>query len=73
MNRFSYSIYAIKIRFEPMSNAIRLNKFAIRFEKDLNYSIITYFLNFQTQCQIRVTFMYLFAMCFRFEHRRAIV
>jgi len=35
--------------------------------KHLNRGNITNLLNFQTQCQIRVTWMYLFTMCFHLD------
>ena len=48
--------------------AIRFKNFAIRFEKDSSRANFTWLRNFQTQCLIRVTSMYLFNMWFRFEH-----
>jgi len=44
LNRFSDSIYAIKIRFEPVRFDLRFGKikFTIRLVKDLNRGIITY-------------------------------
>jgi len=62
-----------KSRFEPFALfhlrrkysirfAIRFKNFAILFEKDSSRANFTWLRNFQTQCLIRVTSMYLFNM-----------